>query len=73
MDSKKHKRNIMELISRPCKPPSSNKDEAAEAEEEEFNATQASTEDKSPINTLQVINKLNLVEGADVTWARYQS
>ena len=29
---------------------SSNKDEAAEAEEEEFNATQASTEDKSPIN-----------------------
>ena len=49
-DREKRKRNIADCIGRPSKPPSRNKDEGAEVEEEDFGATQASTEENSPID-----------------------
>ena len=49
MGSEKLKRDIAEWIGRPRKLPSSNKDEEAEGKKEDVGATQASTEDKSPI------------------------
>ena len=50
MDSEKRERDILERIGRPRKPPSSNKDEEYEGEEEDVRATQNSIEDNSPIS-----------------------
>ena len=49
-DGKKRERDIADWIGRPCKPPSINKDEEAEGEEEDIGAAQASTEYNSPID-----------------------
>ena len=56
-DSKKSERDIADLISRPRKPPPSNKDEDAEGDEGYFGATQASTEENSPINKYKEVRK----------------
>ena len=50
LDSEKRERDITDWIGRPREPPSSNEDEEAEGEEEYVGATQASTEDNSPID-----------------------
>ena len=49
-DSEKRKRDIVDWIGRPRKPLSRNEDEEAEGEEENFSATQASTEDNSHVD-----------------------
>ena len=49
-DSKKRERDIAEWICRPHKPSSSNEDDEAEGKEEDFDATQASTEYNYHIN-----------------------
>ena len=50
LDSENRGRGIAEWISRLRKPLSSNKDGEAEGKEEEVSSTQASTEEKPPIN-----------------------
>ena len=48
--SEKRERDIVDWIGRPRKPLSRNKDEEAEGEEENFSATQTSTEDNSHVD-----------------------
>ena len=55
MDSEKHERDIADWISQPRKPPSINKDEEAESKEEDVGATEASTEDSSPIDKYEEV------------------
>ena len=49
-DREKHERDIVERISQPLKPPSINKDEEDEGQEEDVGATLASTEDTPPVD-----------------------
>ena len=46
----RRKRDITDWIGRPHEPPSRNKDEEAEGEKYDVGATQALTEENSPIN-----------------------
>ena len=60
LDSEKRQRDIEDWISRPREPPLRNKDEEAKVEEEDVGATQASTEDNSPIDEYE--------EGCEFNW-----
>ena len=59
-DSEKRKRDIASWIGWPCEPLSRNEDEESEGEEKDVGATQASTEDNSPIDKYK--------EGRELDW-----
>ena len=61
LGKEKRKRDIADWIGRPCKPPSSNKYEEAESEEEYVGATQSSTEDKSLIEKNKEVREYDQV------------